>query len=46
MKQTTIRLDDDILKEVKRLLIDIDKSFNEYVVELIKKDLFERNQVK
>ncbi len=44
MKQTTLRLDDEILKEVKRLLIDVNKSFNEYVTELIKKDLDERNQ--
>lgn len=42
MKQTTLRIDDNLLKEVKKLLIDIDKSFNDYVIELIKKDLDSR----
>lgn len=42
MKQTTVRIDDELLKEVKRLLIDLDKSFNDYVLDLIKKDLESR----
>ncbi len=42
MKQTTVRIDETLLKEVKKLLIDIDKSFNDYVIELIKKDLENR----
>lgn len=42
MKQTTLRIDDELLKEVKRLLIDLDMSFNDYVLELIKKDLENR----
>lgn len=42
MKQTTVRIDDELLKEVKRLLIDLDKSFNDYILELIKKDLESR----
>lgn len=42
MKQTTVRIDDQLLKEVKRLLIDLDISFNEYVLDLIKKDLENR----
>ncbi len=35
----TVRLEDEFYKEVKKALIDKDKSFNEYVVELIEKDL-------
>ncbi|WP_303819393.1 hypothetical protein [Ruminococcus flavefaciens] len=42
MKQTTLRIDEELLKKVKKLLIDIDKSFNDYVIELIKKDLENR----
>ena len=42
MKQTTVRIDDDLLKEVKKLLIDIDMSYNDYIIELIKKDLESR----
>ena len=42
MKQTTVRIDDDLLKEVKKLLIDIDMSYNDYILELIKKDLESR----
>ena len=42
MKQTTVRIDDELLKEVKRLLIDLDMSFNDYILELIKKDLQSR----
>lgn len=42
MKQTTLRIDDELLKEVKRLLIDLDMSFNDYILELIKKDLQSR----
>lgn len=39
MKQTTVRIDDELYKSIKKHLIDIDKTFNEYVTELIKKDL-------
>lgn len=42
MKQISLRLNDDLHKQVKYLLVEIDKSFNEYVLELIKKDLEER----
>jgi predicted HicB family RNase H-like nuclease len=42
IKQLIIRLDDDLHKELKHLSIDINKSINEYVVELIKKDLEKR----
>lgn len=42
MKQTTLRIDDELLKEVKRLLIDLDMSFNDYILKLIKKDLQSR----
>ena len=39
MKQTTVRIDDELYKSIKKHLIDIDKTFNEYVNALIKKDL-------
>lgn len=39
LKQISVRLDDALYKEVKHLLVEIDKSFNEYVTELIKADL-------
>jgi len=46
IKQITIRLDDDIHKILKYLSIDIGKSLNEYVVELIKQDLKKRGKIK
>lgn len=39
IKQTTVRIDDELLKQVKYKLIEENKSFNEYVLELIQKDL-------
>ena len=39
IKQTTVRIDDELLKQVKYKLIEENKSFNEYVIELIKNDL-------
>lgn len=39
IKQTTVRIEDELLKQVKYKLIEENKSFNEYVIELIKKDL-------
>ena len=44
MKQISLRLDDELHKEVKYLLIEMGKSFNAYVLELIRKDLEERNK--
>ena len=38
-----IRLDDALHKRLKYLSIEIEKSINEYVVELIKQDLKERD---
>ena len=43
MKKTTIRLDDDLHKEIMKSLIDRDMSFQEYVVSLIEKDMSERS---
>lgn len=37
--QTTIRLDEELYKKVKHKLVDNNKSFNEYITELIKKDV-------
>lgn len=37
--QTTIRLEEELYKKVKHKLVDNNKSFNEYVTELIKKDV-------
>ena len=42
MKQISVRLDDELHNKVKHLLVDIEKSFNEYVIELIKQDLEKR----
>jgi len=42
MKQISVRLDDELHKEVKHLLVEIDISFSEYVLELIKQDLEKR----
>ena len=39
IKSMTVRLDDEFYKEVKKALIDKGKNFNEYVIELIQKDL-------
>lgn len=44
IKQTTVRIDDELLKQVKYRLIEENKSFNEYVLELIKKDLEKSNK--
>jgi predicted HicB family RNase H-like nuclease len=46
MKQFTIRLDDETHKALKYLSIEINKSLNEYVIELIKKDLESRKKAK
>ncbi|MDO4720722.1 MAG: toxin-antitoxin system HicB family antitoxin [Peptostreptococcaceae bacterium] len=35
----SVRIDEDLHKRIKYHLIDQGKSFNEYVIELIKKDL-------
>lgn len=39
IKQTTVRIEEELLKQVKYKLIEENKSFNEYVLELIRKDL-------
>ncbi len=39
MKQVTVRLDDDLHKVAKIRAVMQDKSFMQYVVDLIKKDL-------
>jgi len=39
IKQTTVRIDDELLKTVKYKLIEENISFNEYVIQLIKEDL-------
>lgn len=46
MKQFTIRLDDELHKKLKYLSIEIDKSINEYITELIVKDFKERESCK
>jgi predicted HicB family RNase H-like nuclease len=42
IKQLTIRLDDELHKQLKYLSVDIDKSLNEYISELIKQDMEKR----
>jgi len=44
IKTFTLRLDEKLHKELKYLSIEIEKSINEYIKELIKKDLKEREQ--
>jgi predicted DNA-binding protein len=44
IKQFILRLDDEIHKKLKYLSIEINKSINEYLLELIKKDLEERKK--
>jgi len=44
IKALTIRLDEKLHKKLKYLSIEIEKSINEYVTELIKKDLKEREK--
>lgn len=39
IKTSTIRMDKDFHKEVMKHCIDIDMSFNEYVLHLMKKDI-------
>jgi predicted HicB family RNase H-like nuclease len=39
IKQMTVRIEDGFYKDVKIALIEKEKSFNEYVIELIKQDL-------
>lgn len=38
-KQVPVRLEESFYKEVKKKLIDIDRSFNSYVIQLIKEDM-------
>ena len=38
-KQLPIRIENELYEEVKQKLIDIDRSFNSYVIQLIKEDL-------
>lgn len=44
MKQVTVRLDDDLHKKIKYLMLEIDKSINEYILELINQDIENRKQ--
>ncbi|WP_373845242.1 YlcI/YnfO family protein [Clostridium sp.] len=46
IKQISVRFDDELHKEVKYLLVDIDKSFNEYILDLVRKDLERRKKEK
>lgn len=41
-KQVAIRLDIDLYKEIKVMLVNEDKTFQEHLESLIKKDLKER----
>ena len=44
MKQISIRLDDEIHKKVKYLMVELEISINEYIVDLIKQDLEKREK--
>lgn len=43
MKMLTIRLKEEEHKKIKKFLIDKNKSFQEYVLELIKEDMKKNN---
>ena len=40
IKKTTVRIPEKFHKIIMKHLVDIDKSFNEYVLELIENDLY------
>ncbi|QAT40851.1 hypothetical protein [Clostridium sp. JN-9] len=42
IKAITIRLDDELHKKVKHKMVELDTSIQEYVINLIKKDLKEK----
>jgi predicted DNA-binding protein len=44
LKQVSVRLDDALHKKLKYLMLEIDKSINEYILELIKRDIEERGK--
>jgi len=44
VKQVTVRLDEELHKKIKYLVLEIDKSINDYILELIKKDLEKRQK--
>lgn len=44
MKQLTIRLNDDLHKQLKYLSVDIDISINDYITTLINDDLKKRKE--
>jgi len=46
IKQISVRFDDELHKKVKYLLVDIEKSFNEYILGLIREDLLKREKQK
>ena len=45
IKKTTVRIPERFHRVIMKHLIDIDKSFNEYVLELIEKDLYPDTKV-
>ena len=44
MKKTTIRIEDEQHKKIMKYLIDIDMSFQEYVMMLIEQDMNPKNK--
>ncbi|MGL5507601.1 MAG: hypothetical protein ACRDB0_06845 [Paraclostridium sp.] len=42
-KQVPIRIDEELLKEIKLMLVREDKSFQDYVISLIIKDMKEND---
>lgn len=44
MKAIYLRVDDDFHKELKHLSVDLNKSLNQYFIELAKKDIEERKK--
>lgn len=44
MKKTTVRIEDELHKKIMKHCIDLDISFNEYVLQLIEKDLNDKKR--
>jgi predicted DNA-binding ribbon-helix-helix protein len=44
VKKVTVRLEEDFHKELKKMLVDLDMSFQDYFFKLAEKDLSERKK--
>lgn len=44
MRKLTVRVDEEFYKELKKLMIDLDSSLQDYFTNLAKKDIEERKK--